>query len=137
MNGPEGIEPGAESRRETLVGHIGRREDGIASYFWAFQKTQHDVAWWLDFVAHILMPQSGCRALRQETRDLFFVAVAMNDMEAGVAAHCSRNRLIVRFSEMAHKLFLRLGSSIDQILRGKCDDLALGNQQRELILRGV
>jgi hypothetical protein len=120
-----------------LVCHVCGCEDGIAAYFWALEEPQHDVAWRLDLIAHVLMPEGGSGALLKEARNLLAVAVAVDDMKSGVIAHRPGDRLIVWFPEMAHELLQLVRASVDKILRGEGDDLALRDQQGQLVLGGV
>lgn len=111
--------------KSVLVGHVCSCKDGVAAYFRALEQAEHDIAWRLDFIAHVLMPERGGGALLEEARDFFAVAIAVNDMESRVIAHRPGDRLVVWFPEMAHELLQLFRASVNEILRGEGDDLAL------------
>jgi len=157
MHGLEVVEEGAESRRETsvsvsidskrvvrqsmsaniLVCSVSGREDGVPTDLRTLQQPQHHVPRRLDLVADILVPERGRRALLEELRDLLLVAVAVDDVESREASDGARDGLVVRLAEVPHELLLARRTHIDQILIGEGDNLALRDQQGQLVLGGV
>lgn len=131
------IQEGPQRRAQPLIRHIRRREDGIAAYLGPLQQTQHDIARRLDLVADILVPEGGRGALLEEAGDFVAVAVAVDNVEGGVIADGTRDRLIVGFAEVAHEGFLRGGAVVDQVLIWEGEDFALGDEQGEFVLSGV
>jgi hypothetical protein len=69
---------------DALVCFIRCREHGIPSHLGAFQQAQHHITGRLHLITNILVPQTRCRFLSEESIQLRFISVAMDNMETRV-----------------------------------------------------
>src|ERR1700744_3297368 len=115
------------------VGFSKRCKDRVTANIRSFKQAKHDIAWWLDLVAHILVPEKRCQSLVHETRDVFLVPVAMNNVEAWMSADGTRHRLVVGLAKIVHKFLLRRWPGIDEILVRKHNHLALRDEVGEFV----
>jgi len=130
----QSVQPLLQRLRQTIVRlHLAGKQ-GIAADLRRVEKSQKCYSRGLSFVGNIGMPAHSTGAVSKERVDLAASwSVTVHNVKLGVALWTAARRVDVMAAEIGTKVKLLLGWDIGKVLVTESYNLALGNEECELV----
>lgn len=136
VDGLEAVQALLEGRREAVVGLDLVDEGGVAAGLGGVEDVEEGGSGGLRLVGDVRVPGYAAVAAGEEVVELAFAADAVDEVHLGVALWGAGGGVDVVATEVAAEVESILDGEIGKVLVAECDDLALGDEEGELVLAG-
>lgn len=137
VRGLQAVQPLLEQRAEAVVRLDGVDEERVAPGLGLVEDVQERGSGRLLLVRHVRVPRDRARARGEEFLRAAVSGAAMHEVDLGEPLRRAGRGVDVVAAEVAAKLERLLDRQVGEVLATEGDDLALGDEPRELVLARV